>query len=84
MLMTKVKEDVNKWRDIPQSWNRRLSTVLVLLKIIYTGLIQFHSKTPSPQKNSPQDFYKCRKHFSKMYTQKGKGIRIAQNNYEKK
>ena len=37
MLMKEIKDDTNKWRNIPCSWIRRISIVKmsILLKAIY-------------------------------------------------
>lgn len=36
-LLKEIKENLNKWKDIPRSWTRRLNTVIVAIfpKFIY-------------------------------------------------
>ena len=37
--MEEIKDDTNKWKDIPQSWIRRMNIIkmTILPKVIYRG-----------------------------------------------
>ena len=45
ILMKEIKEDTNKWKDIPCSWVRRINNVLVrtwrMCTVYYTNCVVF-------------------------------------------
>ena len=47
-LLKELKEDLNKWKDIPCSWTRRLNTIkmAILPKLIY-GFNTLPNKIPA-------------------------------------
>lgn len=70
--MKVIKDDLNKWRDMPYSWLGRLNVIMILPKL---------SNGLNRKFKIPARFF-CRSKKILKFICKGKEYRIALNNFE--